>query len=60
MKPFIKTSDKQTADKLKQQGFQLISTSAGIYTFTNDPEKSVDVQFADDLKKFSFSNMLEF
>lgn len=60
MKPFIKTSDTQTAEKLKQEGFELLSCSAGIYTFANDTSKTMDIHFADDLKKVSFSNKLEF
>lgn len=60
MKPFIKTLDKQIADRLKKEGFQLLSCSAGIYTFANDPNNSVEIKFADDLKKLSFSNKLEF
>ncbi|EHF00029.1 hypothetical protein HMPREF9469_00943 [ [[Clostridium] citroniae WAL-17108] len=57
--PFIKTSDCETAKRLLDSGFVLISEVAGIYTFVNDASKSIDVKFANDLKKLSFSNKLE-
>ena len=33
---FICTSDKETADKLINQGLKLLNISNGIYTFIND------------------------
>ena len=36
MKKFIKTTDKETADKLIAEGFKLISHMSSIYTFLNE------------------------
>jgi hypothetical protein len=36
MKNFIKTTDKETADKLIAYGFKLISHVCGVYTFLNE------------------------
>jgi hypothetical protein len=36
MKKFIKTTDKETADKLIGEGFKLISHIGSIYTFLNE------------------------
>ena len=33
---FIKTRDKETADKLKNLGFKVINESGGMWTFLND------------------------
>ena len=35
MKNFIKTTDKETARKLSECGFQLVSQAGDIYTFLN-------------------------
>lgn len=35
MKNFIKTTDKETAEKLSAYGFQLVSQTGDIYTFLN-------------------------
>lgn len=35
MKNFIKTTDKETAEKLSACGFQLVSQTGDIYTFLN-------------------------
>ena len=59
-KPFIKTSDKGTAEKLLALGFELLSQSSGIYTLVNDPVKTIRIEFADDIKKLSYSDKLEF
>ena len=32
---FVKTTDKETADKLISAGFQLVSQSGSVYTFLN-------------------------
>lgn len=36
---FIKTSDKDTAEKLKNLGFKMLSYDNGFYTFLNDMRK---------------------
>lgn len=59
-KQFIRTSDPQTAIKLEKEGFQLVFCSAGIYTFANDPNKNIEINFANDLTKFTYTNKLEF
>ena len=35
MKNFIKTTDRETAEKLSACGFQLVSQAGDIYTFLN-------------------------
>lgn len=35
-KAFIKTTDAETAEKLKNAGFQLLSQSGNIFTFENN------------------------
>jgi len=55
MSNFICTSDKSTADKLKEQGFQLISNEKGMFTFLNNAK----LNFSDaEKKKISYTNML--
>ena len=39
-KNFIKTTDKETADKLVLVGFQLVSQDNGVYTFLNQPSNN--------------------
>ena len=39
MKKFIKTTDKNTADKLLVCGFKLVSHIGNIYTFLNETSK---------------------
>ena len=39
-KNFIKTTDKETADKLICGGFQLVSQDNGVYTFLNQTPKN--------------------
>lgn len=53
---FIKTADKETADKLKLLGFQMIGDFDGIYTFLN----CAKLNFSDDInqKKIHYSNIL--
>lgn len=53
---FIKTSDKDTADHLREQGFNLISQEGKFYVFLNDDDKA---KFSnEDKKKISYSNIL--
>lgn len=52
---FIKTTDDETALKLKAEGFSLISKDGNVYTFLNDGK----MNFADeDKKKMAFTNVL--
>ena len=59
-KQFIKTTDPGTRDNLLEEGFQMISSSAGMYTFLNDPQKVVRVHFANEISKLTYSDKLEF
>lgn len=56
---FIKTTDKETADKLILLGFQLMSQSNGIYTFLNQSSKNFNFDEVDK-KKMAYTNMLNF
>lgn len=55
---FIKTTDKETADKLIEVGFQLMSNENGVYTFLNQVGnfncENVDA------KKMVYTNTLNF
>ena len=55
---FIKTTDEDTANQLKAEGFQLISKQGSVYTFLN--KKASDINYKKDNKKISFSNILTF
>lgn len=35
-KLFIKTKDKETAQRLRSEGFQCVNESSGVFTFIND------------------------
>ena len=53
---FIKTTDKETADKLIAEGFQLVSNESGVYTFLNQVGK---FNFENvDIKKMVYTNTL--
>jgi hypothetical protein len=54
---FIKTTDKETADKLILLGFQLVSNVGDMYTFLNQPPKNVKFDEADK-KRCAYSNIL--
>ena len=56
-KNFIKTMDKDTAEKLSFAGFQLVSQDDGIYTFLNQPPKNF-VFDGFDKKKMAYTNIL--
>lgn len=56
-KNFIKTTDKETADKLISEGFQLVSQSNGVYTFLNQPSKNFSFDGVDKTKMV-YTNML--
>lgn len=55
-KCFIKTTDKDTANQLKAEGFQLISKDGMVYTFLNKESS----EFKVNNKKISYSNILTF
>ena len=56
-KKFIKTTDKETADKLMSAGFQLVSQSNNIYTFLNQLPNNFNFEVADK-KKVAYTNTL--
>ena len=51
---FVKTTDAETAEQLKAEGFQLISKEGNTYTFLNKTPST----FNKDNKKISYSNIL--
>lgn len=56
---FIKTSDKEIADKLLLCGFQLVSTTCDMYTFLNQQPKNFNFENID-VKKLVYANTLVF
>lgn len=54
---FIKTTDKETADRLISIGFHLISKSDSIYTFLNEPPVNFVFDEADK-NKIAYTNTL--
>lgn len=56
-KKFIKTTDKETADKLISAGFQLVSQSDSVYTFLNQMPSNFSFDVADK-KKVVYTNTL--
>ena len=54
---FIKTTDKETADKLISEGFQLVSQDGSIYTFLNQIPTNFSFDGID-IKKMTYTNML--
>lgn len=56
-KNFIKTTDKDTAEKLISVGFQLVSQSGNAYTFLN--QLPINFNFDEiDQKKMAYTNTL--
>lgn len=55
---FIKTSDKETATKLKNLGLQEVNNSEGIYLFVNPDKILFDSDI--DQSKLHFTNILTF
>lgn len=53
---FIKTKDKETFESLQAEGFQLVDSSNGVWTFINDSKKTLKF----DNKKILYSNKLHF
>lgn len=56
-KTFITTTDKQTAEKLMSEGFELVSQSGNVYTFLNQPPKNFIFDDADK-KRVVYTNTL--
>ena len=57
MKNFIKTTDKETAEKLLTCGFQLVSQTGDIYTFLNQSPNNFNFDTVDQ-KKIVYDNIL--
>ena len=57
MKIFIKTTDKETADKLLVCGFQLVSKIGSTYIFLNQPPNNFNFDVIDK-KKIVYDNVL--
>lgn len=55
-KKFIKTTDKETADRLMMLGFQLVTQIGSVYTFLNEVKK-LDFEVVDK-KKIVYDNIL--
>ena len=53
---FIKTSDKETKEKLLKEGFKLVSQDGNVATFLNDHSLTFD----NTNNKIQYSNMLTF
>ena len=55
--PFIKTTDEETMNKLKDLGFQMVDKANGMYVFLNDDK----LRFLNiDQLKIHYSNILTF
>ena len=50
MKKFIKTTDIETANKLKSLGFKMISDIGNVYTFLNDVPQKLNFDSVDKTK----------
>lgn len=57
MKNFIKTTDRETAEKLSACGFQLVSQTGDIYTFLNQSPSNFNFDIVDK-KKIVYDNIL--
>ena len=53
---FIKTSDKETKEKLLKEGFKLVSQDGNVATFVNNHS----ITFENTNNKIQYSNMLTF
>ena len=53
---FIKTSDKETKEKLLKEGFKLVSQDGDVATFLNN----YSLTFENTNNKIQYSNMLTF
>lgn len=56
-KKFIKTTDKETADKLLAYGFRLVSHIGTVYTFINEIPKNFSFEVIDK-KMIVYDNIL--
>ena len=56
-KNFIMTTYKDTADKLIAEGLQLVSNNNGVYTFLNQPQKTLSFDEIDKTT-VAYTNML--
>lgn len=56
-KKFIKTTDKQTAERLIAFGFRLVSQVGNLYTFLNDVPKGFNFESVD-TKMIVYDNLL--
>lgn len=56
--PFIKTTDEETMNKLKDLGFQMVDCSGGVWTFINDADNFKFLNI--DKSKIQYSNILTF
>ena len=54
---FITTTDKETADMLTAEGFQLVSQNGNAYTFLNQLPKNFTFDKVDK-KKMAYTNIL--
>lgn len=54
---FIKTTDKETADKLISVGFKLVSQNGSVYTFLNQLPKNFNFDEVDKAK-MAYTNIL--
>lgn len=58
MKHFIKTSDEQTAQLLRDAGLQELDKDGGLWVFINEPTK-IDFS-SNDMKNVHSTNILHF
>ena len=56
-KQFISTTDKQTADILREYGYQELPKQGSHWVFVNKPE---EVMFANDNTKIAYTDILTF
>lgn len=57
-KNFIVTTDDKTKSKLKEYGLTLVGTNGNVFTFVNEPNKLVKMNY--EKLKFSFTNKIMF
>lgn len=56
---FIVTTDKETADKLISEGFNLVTEQNGKFTFANKPSGNFSIK-NDSSAKIAYTNILTF
>lgn len=56
---FIVTTDKETADKLIAEGFNLVAEQNGKFTFANKPSENFSIK-NDSYAKIAYTNILTF